>query len=184
MIISDNFLEQSEFEHLRDEMLSQRFPWAYSQTTSGKDQNQDLEHFANQQMYHIFFGLSHQIHQEHSPSMQLIWPLLKKLAPLALIRIKANLQFGTTEIYQPPFHTDNDPNGVDFKTCVYYLNTNNGTTVFEDTREFVESVENRIVIFDGKRRHAGTTCTDKKMRMVLNLNFIQGNEINLEDYAN
>ena len=50
MIISDNFLEQSEFEHLRDEMLSARFPWAYSPSKSRMDINDPAEHFANQQM--------------------------------------------------------------------------------------------------------------------------------------
>ena len=183
MIISDNFLEQSEFEHLRDEMLSPRFPWAYSPSKSRMDINDPAEHFANQQMYHNFYGNHNRFHEEHSMSMQLVWPLLKKLMPLALLRIKANLQFHTAEIYQAPFHTDMPPQ-YDFTTCVYYLNTNNGSTVFKDTREFVESVENRMVIFDGKRSHAGTTCTNNKIRLVLNLNFIQSNEVNLQDYAN
>ena len=63
------------------------------------------------------------------------------------------------------------------KTAVLYLNTNNGYTKFK-TGEQVESVENRLVLFDGNVQHAGTTCTDKRYRAVFNLNFEANNENN------
>ena len=183
MIVVDNFLGIPAFEHIRNEMLSNRFPWTYNETKSHGDGNEDLDHFGNQQMFHMFYGFNNMIHKDHSQTLSLVWPILTKLKPLALLRIKANLQFGTNELYQSPFHTDvhTVPDGIDFKTCVYYLNTNDGLTMFEDTDESVESVENRIVIFDGRRKHAGTTCTDKKIRAVINLNFIPSTDTDLEN---
>ena len=173
MIISDNFLEQSEFEHLRDEMLSPRFPWAYSPSKSRMDINDPAEDFANQQMYHNFYGSHNRFHEEHSMSMQLVWPLLKKLMPLALLRIKANLQFHTAEIYQAPFHTDMPPQ-YDFTTCVYYLNTNNGYTKFKN-KKIVKSEANKYIEFEGQESHTGSTCTDLKFRGLINFNYIKGN---------
>ena len=171
MIVTDNFLEASEFDFLRTEIFSDKFPWIYCSVKS-TDNDKNINDFANQQMCHMHNG------NETSDSVKLLLPLLQILKPLALLKVKSNLQFGTSEIYQSPFHIDmeNIPNNVCFKTCVYYLNTNNGYTIFEDTNEIVESVENRMVIFDGRRRHAGTTCTDNKTRAVINLNFIPSNE--------
>ena len=59
---------------------------------------------------------------------------------------------------------------VDCNICVFYVNTNNGYTEFENG-EKVKSIENRAVIFDNNIKHFGTTSTDTKRRMVLNLAF-------------
>ena len=58
-------------------------------------------------------------------------------------------------------------------TAIFYLNTNNGYTLFEDGQR-VASVANRIVIFDAALRHTGASCTDADHRLVLNLNFVRG----------
>ena len=55
-------------------------------------------------------------------------------------------------------------------TAILYVNSNNGYTLFEDGTK-VESVENRIVLFDSNLRHTGTTCTEEKVRIVVNFNF-------------
>ena len=56
------------------------------------------------------------------------------------------------------------------KTAVFYVNTNNGYTEFEDGTK-VESVENRIVFFDGSIPHNSSTCTDQKIRSVISVNY-------------
>jgi hypothetical protein len=56
------------------------------------------------------------------------------------------------------------------KTIVFYMNTNNGYTEFEDGTK-VESVENRIVFFDGSIPHNSSTCTDQKARAVISINY-------------
>ena len=62
----------------------------------------------------------------------------------------------------------------DGKTAIYYVNTNNGYTKFEDGT-VVNSVENRCVVFDSSLRHTGTTCTDQKTRVVINFCYVEGN---------
>jgi hypothetical protein len=50
------------------------------------------------------------------------------------------------------------------------MNTNNGYTEFEDGTR-VESVANRFISFPVGMKHRGTSCTDKKTRVVINFNF-------------
>jgi hypothetical protein len=57
-------------------------------------------------------------------------------------------------------------------TAIYYLNGNNGYTEFEDGTK-IETVSNRIVIFDGLKKHRGVSQTDTTFRYVINLNFIE-----------
>ena len=50
------------------------------------------------------------------------------------------------------------------------MNTNDGKTLFENNKE-VNSVANRIVIFANSLKHTGTTHTNNKYRIVLNINY-------------
>jgi len=56
-------------------------------------------------------------------------------------------------------------------TGIFYLNTNNGETIFENG-ERVKSVENTFVTFPSNLRHTGTTNTcNAAYRVVLNFNY-------------
>ena len=52
-----------------------------------------------------------------------------------------------------------------------FITLNLGIGKVEDGTK-IESVENRVVIFDSQIRHAGVPCTDEKRRVVINFNFI------------
>ena len=70
------------------------------------------------------------------------------------------------------YHIDQgNCNDIPWKTAILYMNTNDGYTEFE-SGEIVESVANRVVIFSGTKMHRGTTCTDAKRRVVMNINYI------------
>ena len=56
-------------------------------------------------------------------------------------------------------------------TAIYYVNTNNGWTEFENGDK-VPSVENRIVIFDSSQLHTGTRTTNASSRVVINFNYV------------
>ena len=55
-------------------------------------------------------------------------------------------------------------------TCIYYVNTCNGYTEFEDGT-IVESVANRMAVFSSSILHRGVTQTDTKVRCVINCNW-------------
>ena len=83
---------------------------------------------------------------------------------------KANIILRRSKIIEHGFHND-----VKFqcRTGILYLNTNDGYTCFEDGSK-IESVENRFVAFDSGLKHSGTTCTNERCRIVLNINYFQG----------
>ena len=50
------------------------------------------------------------------------------------------------------------------------MNTNDGYTIF-DNGTMINSVKNRLITFPAKMKHAGTSCTDQKRRVVINFNY-------------
>jgi hypothetical protein len=56
------------------------------------------------------------------------------------------------------------------KTAVFYVNTNNGGTIFLNGKK-TNSVANRLVEFDSHQKHAAVDCTDEKVRVVVNFNY-------------
>ena len=65
------------------------------------------------------------------------------------------------------YHTDFP---FECKTAIFYINSNNGLTLFKNG-QIIESVENRMVIFNSQLEHTGTTSTDTKNRIVVNFNY-------------
>ena len=53
-------------------------------------------------------------------------------------------------------------------TAIYYINTNNGPTTVGD--KDVESIENRLVLFDGLIHHNSNLQTDTAARINININ--------------
>ena len=98
----------------------------------------------------------------------LIYPFIEILEVKRLIQVKANLTVRTNNIIEHGYHTDHPYK--DAKTAVFYVNDNDGYTKFE-TGAYVESVANRLVIFDSQIQHTGTTCTNQFGRFVVNFNF-------------
>lgn len=96
--------------------------------------------------------------------------LLDRIDPLAIVGIKANLQLKASEIKTTPMHQDYANTLDNQKTGIFYVNTNNGKTVFENGFE-VDSVANRLIVFPANEYHAGTTHTDEDYRCVINLNW-------------
>ena len=168
--IFDDYLEKKDFNNLKQFMLSGEsdFQWYFS-----PDKVTDGDGIP--QFCHVFYENCN----VNSDKFQHIEPLVKKINPLAIVRIKSNITMKTSTILTSPLHCDMAPNIFDShdnvtldnqRTAVFYLNTNNGYTYFEGG-ERVDSVENRIVIFPTSKRHAGTTNTDADYRCVINLNW-------------
>ncbi len=160
--IIDNFLGPEEFRQVKSLFESNYFPWYKGKVLDDYEINCSVED--NLQFAHIFY-------QDHLPRGEYIdilpW-FLEKLSVRALIKAKANLNLKTNHIIEHGFHTDFDND--DSHTAVYYVNTNDGYTLFENGTK-VESVENRIAIFKVNESHTGTSCTNASCRIVINFNY-------------
>ena len=136
------------------------------------------------QFIHIFYdnwsATSEQIHT--------LDPLLKSIEPITIWRIKANLLTKTPNIIENEFHidmgqyeihdgvvinTEGPPKILEQSTTsIFYVNTNNGYTKFEDGTK-VESVANRLISFSSNTKHKGTSCTDEETRIIINFNYFK-----------
>ena len=154
MEIHDDFLPKKQFEDIERIVLSTYFPWNYI----GKQSYEETED--SFQFQHTFYR------EGQSPSgyNAIIRPILEKLGG-TLIRAKAVLTPKTENPRHSGFHIDY----ANMKTATYYLNTNNGYTGFRDGSR-VESISNRMLVFDSNLEHQGITCTDKKIRVLINFN--------------
>jgi hypothetical protein len=169
--IIDNFLPLEEFREIKEQMMGSHIEWAYNSciTTPNNDLRNDTYDF---QFTHTFYHKC----QPQSHRIELINPIIQKINPSAMVRIKANLQPRSETIVTHQYHYDHD--FYDGKIAIFYINTNNGYTMFEDGTR-VESIENRLVIFDGNILHTGTTCTDQKVRCLINFMFYQWTDSSL-----
>jgi len=171
--IIDNFLLKNELIKLQSHILTNEFPWFYQDKVVGNEEG-EKESPDNFQFVHNIYYLNKPNSSIYS---QLIEPLFvrkleKQLSLGALIRIKSNLTFKTKTINEIlPYHCDfPEPQFKKSFTAVYYLNTNNGYTKFEDGTK-IESVENKFVIFPTYLKHTNATTSDTKIRVVIVFNF-------------
>jgi len=168
--IHDNFLTDQYLEHLQNMFFDQGFPWNYSPFV-GYSQN-ETKLTKEQSDNHLYF--IHRIYDnlrpiEHPPFQvfdQLL-PIFGALEVHALVRVRALLYVNQTEQIKHEVHQDS-PHPM--KTALVYLNDNNGWTGFEDGTK-VDSVANRVALFDGSVLHHSATCTDAKERLVININY-------------
>tara|TARA_B100001996_G_scaffold219996_1_gene169109 strand:+ start:31 stop:585 length:555 start_codon:yes stop_codon:yes gene_type:complete len=127
------------------------------------------------QFVSLAYGKDHIVNMS---MFQVLSPIIDKLNPISIFRIKANL--GLPEnlqsiSHEDTLHTDDyhcdPPNKCSMTTGIYYVNSNNGYTIFEDGTK-VESVANRMVTFPCHVRHGGIPHNDSnKGRIVVNFNW-------------
>lgn len=158
--VTDNFLSKGDFGNLQKTMVeSNTFPWYYNNYVIPDEVGK--EHF---QFAHVFYDF-----WNWNSSRELIRPIVDKINPKAWLRIKANLTTKSDSIQEQGWHTDYD---FECTTAIYYLNDTNGYTSFEDGTK-IECVANRLVTFNSQIKHSGTTHTDAKTRVVINMNYIK-----------
>lgn len=158
--IIDNFLSINKFNEIKKIILSPFFPWFYQTNINHNSKPSDNNcYFTN-----LIVNNSIVTNQD---TYSLISPILNKLDIKSLIRIKGNLYPSTEKIKIHPPHLDYP---FEHKAAIFYINTNNGKTIIEDTIE-IDSVENRLLLFEGFKKHSSTSCTDTDCRININFNF-------------
>ena len=163
--IIDNFLPSYQFQQLYNTLLSYDFPWYYYNGILRPTLKGKKEQF---QFVHMFY-----MREEIEATVSNHFPLIEYFIPFlninknTLYRIKSNMNPRTFFHRCGGYHTDNQPCST---TAIYYVNTNNGWTHIKGYGK-IKSVENRMVIFDSSLLHAGYSCTDENVRVVLNFNY-------------
>ena len=156
----DNFLETKVYIQLVKVIMETRFPWNF---VNGKTEIGDGDF----QFTHLFVDDGGKV---VSPYYKILFPIIKKINPEKIYRIKANLTTKKEINKKALMHTDTKLENI--KTAVFYCNSNNGSTLFQNGKK-IDSKANRIVIFDGHQKHCGVDCTDENVRVVINFNYFE-----------
>lgn len=168
--VQDNFLDAEYFNHLKNQVLDETFPWTVSAVYDS----------VNISDYQLVHGVCNTINGQHviySSLYDELSPIFSLLNVLCCVRIKINLLKREKEIYEHPLHTDCDDAPSNLLTSILYFNTNNGYTRFEDGTK-IKSVENRLITFPNYYKHSGTVnnCTEPH-RCLLNINYFKKEKV-------
>ena len=166
MEIKDNFLKQEDFDKIQKLMGEPSpFPWFYADRIVFED---DVDKF---QFIHAFYDN----HMPMSPFSNELDSIINIIQPFSIVKIRAKLLTRTPEIVESTFHVDIpllEEKLKQWTTSIFYINTNNGYTKFEDGT-IVESVANRMLSFPANMKHCGTSCTNERRRTVINFNYFK-----------
>ena len=160
--VIDNFLPLEIFNPIQSTMMGNNFPWFYnSEPVYKHEKGYDPKAF---QFFHSIF--------DEKKGKSRFFSLYEKVFPFLsvekLVRLKGNLNARTFFPRRGGYHFDY----ADITTAILYINTCNGGTKFKGGKK-IKSVANRVTIFDSNLIHSNVSCTDEKVRVVLNFNYIQ-----------
>ena len=178
--VIDNFLPSDVFDKIHELLL---FPtliknkpvptWTYSPNVMGvkaikeKEQEKKWGIFASTDqklfyMVHIAYDRTIASHFYDE-----IMPYCKSLDIKALIRIKINMFPNTEILKEHGMHIDYK---FPHKGALFSVNTCDGYTKLEDGTK-IDSVANRMLLFEAGKPHSSTTCTNQPVRVTINFNY-------------
>ena len=158
MQILPNFLKHYTITELERQIYDVHFPWHYPQAEGEPDQYVNLIYY------------DHKFSNAMNPMlMRCLRAITDQLNAIAILRVKVNAT--PRNAPEQRWHTDWQTS-TPSKTCVLYLNDNDGYTEFTDGTK-VESVANTAVIFDTNTKHRGVSATNVDRRLVLNVSYFE-----------
>jgi len=173
--VIDNFLDIEFYRKFRDILYSEELPWFFRSSYTG-----DIEKTGTESVY-----FTHNFFNKNTVSSSLLFkeyisPILKKLNAVSLLQVRANLLLDPGRPTASSFHIDEPCN---CKTAILYFTTCDGPTILDKKEKIkIDSVENRLLIFDSSIPHSGTSNKIDR-RIVINFNFFDHQGL-LEDTNN
>ena len=166
MKVIDNYLEEEYFDSLvtlftdKEKRGNTIMPWYFNSSISDEDVVEDN-----------LFYMAHMFYENNMPMSahyEKLLPLLDKLGMWCLSRMKANLYPNTEILHEHPMHIDTY---YSHSGAILSLNTCDGYTKLKDGTK-IDSVANRILLFDPSEEHCSTTATNVPARINININYI------------
>jgi hypothetical protein len=158
--VFDNYFSLDYFYSLKNKVMEENFKWTFGTKLNHNQINNNDTYFV------------HNIYQNHIP-LTVLWEdidyiLNEHLHARGVLRAKANLYLKTPEIVEHAKHVDFD---IPHKGAIIYLNTCDGFTRLDDGTK-IESVENRLLLFDSSKPHNSTSTTNAIGRYNININYV------------
>jgi hypothetical protein len=168
--VIENFFDEDYFNILvalfTGKTNEEKIPWYFNSSVASYNDDDGKNNLFY--MTHVFYDLN----VPRSPHYEKLFPLLQELgiADWGLIRLKANLYPNTERLHEHPMHTDFP---FSHSAAILSLNTCDGYTKLKDGTK-IDSIANRVLLFDASEKHCSTTTTNIPARMNININYMQG----------
>ena len=165
--VIDNFLDEEYFDSLvilftdKEKTGNKVMPWFFQSNIAERGVVEGKLFY----MCHVFYERT----RPNSPLYDQLLNTLEKLDIRSLIRIKANLYPNTEILHEHPMHADFP---YSHSAAILSLNTCDGYTKLKDGTK-IDSVANRMLLFDASEEHCSTTTTNVSARINININYIQ-----------
>ena len=157
--VIDNFLPEKLAQSMYDKMIGQDFSWFITLNVAKENVESNDYYFT-----HLFYDKHNGI---NSPWYEkFILPIKEKLNVKEFYRVKGNMYTNQNKFIEHLPHIDYD---FEHKGALFCLNTCNGFTNFGTKK--VDSVFNRMILFNPTILHNSTTTTDKVARLNVNFNY-------------
>lgn len=158
--VFDNYFSLDYFYSLKNKVMEENFKWTFGTKLNHNQINNNDTYFVQN------------IYQNYIP-LTVLWEdinyiLNEHLHARGVLRAKANLYLKTPEIVEHAKHVDFD---IPHKGAIIYLNTCDGFTRLDDGTK-IESVENRLLLFDSSKPHNSTSTTNAIGRYNININYV------------
>lgn len=171
--VKDNFLNDRDFWFLKDLFFNEHTIYYPSWIIADGSEYVEKDNYDN-------WMLAHPVYHDHQIVSTSYEEVKKRLIEAIaeeektnfniFTRIKVNMYPHTHKIKEHMLHTDaTHPRRL--RGAIYCLNTCDGYTGFADGSK-VESVENRLILFDSLEPHHSTSTSNAQVRMNINVNYV------------
>jgi len=172
--VIDNFLDEEYFDSLvtifvKAEMTEHGLmPWCFQPNIAFPKNHKNWK---SRESADNLFYMNNTFYTKNvpmSPFYAKLIPLIDKLKATCLIRAKANLYPNTEILHEHPMHIDYE---FSHSGAILSLNTCDGYTKLKDGTK-IDSIANRILLFDPSEEHCSATTTNVPARFNININYI------------
>ena len=161
MKVIDNFLSENVFKEIQIKLLSGDIPWNYNHQVN--NDSDPKEWLWNTKFCHLAYE-----DVQLTPVFEILIPFMSdsRLCANGIKRLLLNSYPYTTEVFKHLEHIDY---AFPHHGALLNLTSCNGYTFIEGQK--IESVENRVILFDPSKPHYGTTTSNAKRRVIVNFNY-------------
>jgi len=166
--VIDNFLPEEDFKVIQELIVfNERFPFFLN---SGVTYEETTDRVWDWYGTHLFYGVDRPTSAFYEDVRKTFLPKIEDAVGefKALLRIKANFYPNTPVLQEHLPHADYDWSN---QGAIFSLNTCDGFTRLGDSIK-IDSVANRLLIFDASLQHNSTTTTTERGRFNINFNWL------------
>lgn len=162
--IYDDVLDNEIYEKINSVFLSNYFPYYYVKGVSNEFEDDYI-------FVHTILKYQNGQKSDYFNLLKPIYDFLKEKENLnGIIGVRVVFKNKNNSFKKYDLHVDLSMMKGSYKTSIYYLNTTNGKTYFENNQT-IDCVKNRLISFPGNIKHAGYSHTDTNYKLIVNINY-------------